>query len=138
MSNSCTKNGLKQLAKIVAQARGDLSYRQFEALIEKVLLRKGINGTVPHATIRRIEVCDWRRYGPDRETLIKIACVLPYTVDELQAIMSSSVPDSYPQRYQRAEDVMPFVNQLSSVEKVRLIRMIDTYPIAKDDADSKT
>lgn len=124
MINAYTKSGLKELAKIVTQARGNLSYRQFEALIKDILLRKGLSGTVPHATIRRIELCDWRRYGPDRETLIKIACVLPYTVDELQAIMSSDSIDSYPQQYRSAEDVLPLVNQLSEAEKVRLIGMI--------------
>lgn len=129
MSSGYTQKGLQELARIVRQARGDYSYREFEAIITQSLEKRKVPGRVPHATIRRIELCDFSQ-GPDNDTLAKIACVLPYTAEELRRIMSGQSimlqlgPGENIRQYERAEDVLPMVMELSDEEILRLGQML--------------
>lgn len=108
--NFYTQEGLIKLGQIVRQARGKLSYRDFESLTG-----------VSHATIRRLELGDVKT--PDFATLARIAPRTPYVVEELQAIAFQK-PQGEVRQYRVAEDVMPIVMDLPATEAARLAQMI--------------
>lgn len=119
-----TTQGVKDLAKIIKQARGFLSYRDFEIYLSERLAENGIKGKVPFSTLRRIEMCDFSPgFGPDYDTLAKIAYVTPYTIEELSAIARERSLEMV-RTYRVAEDVLPAIRELPKVQRLRLIQMI--------------
>ena len=107
-----TSAGLAKLAEIMEQARGGLSYREFEAVV-------GIS----HATIRRIEKGDVKE--PEIATLKKLAPHTPYILTELIAICRGTPNEETEVRqYLVAEDVLPYVRELSDLEAARLAQII--------------
>lgn len=119
-----TQQGVKDLSGIIKQARGHMSYREFEAYLTERLAENGINGKVPHTTLRRIEMCDFSPgFGPDYDTLAKLAYVTPYTIEELSAIVRERSLDMV-RTYRVAEDVIPSIRELPQVQRLRLIQMI--------------
>lgn len=109
-----TSDGLKKLASIVREARGDRSYREFEA----------ITG-VSHGVIRRIEILDAKM--PDWGTLQKLAHPnTPFTALQLQAIamQQEDLVDKVEQKFWRAEDVIDVVRDLPDQEIGRLAKML--------------
>ncbi|MGL5922152.1 hypothetical protein [Chroococcidiopsis sp.] len=114
-----TFNGLKKLAKICRQARGNSSYREFERIT-------GIS----HGVIRRIEIEDSKM--PEYSTLEKLAPHTGFTVRQLQAIaMQEEDLIETEQKYWIAEDIMLTVRQLPQTEVARLAKMIIDYIVEK-------
>lgn len=117
MSNTSNRKfydpeGLRKLAQIVMQARGDLSYREFEKVT-------GIS----HGTIRRLELQDVKM--PDYNTLVKLAHpVTPYSMEELQAIVMQKEDEVLIRQYRTAEDILPMVMELPDIEIARLGQML--------------
>lgn len=123
-SSGYTKKGVDDLARIVKQARGHMSYREFEAYLVERLAENGIEGKVPFATLRRIEISDFSPgYGPDYDTLAKIAYITPYTIEELSAVVRERSLDMV-RTYRLAEDVLPAIRELPRVQRLRLIQLI--------------
>ena len=113
-----TEDGLARLAEIVRNARGKLSYRQFE---EK------LGGKPKHATLRRFEIREVK--NPDYSTLERLAPVTGYTASALFAIACGKEEDvvRFTQTeclYRVAEDVMAVAARLSDVEMVRLRQLL--------------
>ena len=105
-----TESGLKTLSQIIRTARGDRSFRQFEKLT-------GIS----HSTLRRLELTEVP--NPDDITLSKIANFTNYSFDSLKAIAQERNVGER-QKFQLAEELMSMVEELSTVEMVRLGQMI--------------
>lgn len=101
-----TKNGLKKLGEIVRQARGNLSYREFEPICG-----------VSHGTIRRMELGDVKM--PDYATLLRLAPHTPYTIEEIQAIAAEREPGDM-RKYRTYQDVLPMVMELPDQELAKL------------------
>lgn len=114
-----TKTGLEKLGQILRSVRGDMTYREFEVFVKEKLLDAGVGGTIPHGTLRRFEIVDFRRDGPDYDSLIKLSYVLGYTVEELQAIASEREIE-YSREITTFEDIKPLIDQLSPTELPRL------------------
>lgn len=105
-----TEAGLKKLAQIAKNARGDRSYREFEKI-----------AGVSHAAMRRVELVEVK--NPDDTTLAKIAPYTPYSFEELKAIAQERQVGEL-RRYRTAEDLLPLVNELPVEERARLGQMI--------------
>jgi transcriptional regulator with XRE-family HTH domain len=110
MSEPYTQSGLLQLARIVKQARGKHSYREFEK----------ISG-VSHSTIRRLERCQVK--NPEKSTWQKIAPHTDYCTEELIAIGEQKEKAEI-REYRTAEEALPVIEQLSNKEAARLAQMI--------------
>ena len=115
-----TSAGLEKLAQIIRQARGDLSFRQFQE----------VTG-VAHGVIRRIENLDAKM--PDPTTLKLLAPHTPYTYRQLQAIamQEDDLAFEIERQYWSAEDVMPIVRELPETEAARLAQLIIDYIMEK-------
>lgn len=114
-----TPEGLKRLGKIVRQARGSLSYRQFE---------QELGGEPSHATLWRLEHGIGK--DPDLSVLEKIAPLTPYSLEELLAIAGVEPTQRYdvqPQQTVTAEDAWVIIEQLPDSEKSRLGQMLFAY-----------
>lgn len=105
-----TEQGLLKLAQIIKLARGERSYREFEAL-----------SGVSHATIRRLELCDVK--NPDIATLANLAVHTPYALEELIAVAEERDKVDIRQ-YRTAEEAITIVDQLNHQEAARLAQMI--------------
>lgn len=105
-----TEAGLSTLANIIKQARGSMSYREFQE----------ITG-VSHATIRRLENVEVK--APEDATLAAIASQTPYAYEELKAIATQRQQIEV-RKYLVAEDLLPYVNELPDVEAARLAQII--------------
>lgn len=106
-----TQSGLTKLAEICKQARGKRSLTSFETLTgipPSTLLR------IEHATNKRIEYT----------TLQKLAPYTGYTAEELQAIGLGLEQMQQAREFQVAEEIMFLAQQLSKVERIRLIELI--------------
>ncbi len=69
-------------------------------------------------------MCDFSPgFGPDYDTLAKIAYVTPYTIEELSAIARERSLEMV-RTYRVAEDVLPAIRELPKVQRLRLIQMI--------------
>lgn len=123
-SSGYTRKGVEDLARIVKQARGHMSYRDFETYLAERLAENGIEGKVPFSTLRRVELCDYSPgFGPDYDTLAKISYVTPYTIEELSAMVRERSLDMV-RTYRVAEDVLPAIRELPRVQRLRLIQLI--------------
>lgn len=69
-----TDAGVEQLANIVRQARGSMSFREFEACL-------GLS----HGQIRRLESC--KEPNPSNHTLVRIARYIGKDLEELQKML---------------------------------------------------
>ncbi|ARV58097.1 hypothetical protein BZZ01_05110 [Nostocales cyanobacterium HT-58-2] len=105
-----TEEGLQRLAEIVRSARGERSYNEFAKLT-------GVN----YMTIIRLERCQVKT--PKITTLQKLERFTPFTWEELLAIGTEQTGGEK-REILTADDVMPYVMQLSLSEVGRLIQKL--------------
>lgn len=105
---------LSDFQEILKQARGHRSFRAFGALFG-----------LPHSTVRRLE--QGETTNPDQETLDALAEKLPYTADELRAIIEDRQPEPL-REVASAEDIVRLAKDLPASEIKRAIQLIvDRY-----------
>lgn len=73
------KEARERLAKIVRQARGQMSYRAYGRLL-------GVSGTT-------VQGWETLQYVPERDNLAKIAAHAGYTLEELLRYLEGDLPD---------------------------------------------
>ena len=102
--------GREALARIVRQARGEKKLRPFAREVG-----------VSHGVIYRLERAETK--NPPDSTLAALVRFTEFSFEELKAILASRT-NSEVRQFRRAEDLLPYVNQLPETEAGRLAQMI--------------